>query len=82
MDIETYNEKFLKEFKEKILVQFRRAKLIPTYEKTSKCPKCGAKTDIDRAHMEIYCTECGYITKASIYYVGTCRIDYPYGILL
>lgn len=82
MDIETYNEKFLKEFNEKILVQFRRAELIPTYEKTSKCPKCGADAKLDLEHMELYCTECGYITKASIYYVGGCRIEYPYGILL
>ena len=83
MDIQTYNEKFLKEFKKTLSVdEFRRAQLIPTYEKTSKCPKCGADMKIDLEHMELYCTNCGFISKASIYYVGVCRIDYPYGILL
>lgn len=83
MDIETYNEKFLKEFKKKISVsEYRRAQLIPTYEKTHECPKCGADAKLDLEHMELYCTDCGYITKASIAYVGNCKVRYPYGILL
>ena len=83
MDQQEYEEKFLKKFKEENLIDgFRRASIIPTYEKTSQCPICGAKTNMDIEQGELYCNDCGLIVKGSIAYVGVFRIEYPFGTLL
>lgn len=85
MDFTTYQEKFLKEFYEKnigLSDEFRRALIIPSHVNINRCPDCGAKTKIDRAHGEIYCQDCGLIVRASIMYVGNMEVVYPYGLLL
>jgi len=79
MDYQTYEKKFLKKIQ---LVSFRRARLIPTNENTSRCPECGAKTILDMDRGERYCRNCGLVVKASIHYVGNKYIDDPYGTLL
>lgn len=81
MDYQTYEKKFLKKFKISI-VSFRRARLIPNNENTSRCPECGAKTILDMDRGERYCRNCGLVVKASIHYVGNKYIDDPYGTLL
>ena len=81
MDYLEYQKKFLSKFKIS-MVSFRRARLIPTNENTSKCPSCGAKTKIDMDRGEIYCTQCGLIVKCSIKYTGIHKVNPPYGILL
>lgn len=86
MDYETYHEKFLQQFTEKlnqdVLTDFRRARLIYTHENSSICPDCGAITKLDMEHGEKYCTKCGLIVKSSIHYSGVKKIHSPYGTLL
>ena len=86
MDYETYHQKFLEQFNEKlnkdILNEFKRARLIYTHENSSICPECGAKTILDKDMSEIYCTQCGLIVKSSIQHCGVKWLNNPYGLLL
>ena len=68
--------------KNESVIGYRRARLLWNTEKVGICPDCGAHTEYDLDKAEIYCKNCGLVVKASITYVGTKSIIYPYGTLL
>lgn len=80
IDLQVYEEKFLKEFK-KDTEDLKRAEVIRVKENRRKCPDCHSyntlMTDLDRA--ETYCTECGLVTSATINYVGLREVHYKHG---
>lgn len=83
MDQYDYCLKFLNKYlKNESVIGYRRARLHRNNEKLGICPECGAHTEYDMDKAEIYCTDCGLIVKASISYVGTKQVIYPYGTLL
>ena len=48
-----------------------------------KCPECNTKTiELSENRSYEYCTRCGLITRASIEYAASHKINLPYGILL
>lgn len=47
------------------------------------CPECGKHTiKLDEEKCEEYCTQCGYITRASSRYVAGNKYDLPYGLII